>query len=122
MSPGIGEPVLEHLEVAQDDGEQVVEVVRHAARELAHRLHLLRLAQLLLQLVPCGQIAHEAGEEALAVGMRLADGELHREDGAVLALALDLAADADDPPLAGAHGSGRDSRRGSPGGGPASAC
>jgi hypothetical protein len=33
--------------------------------------------------------------------MRLADGELHREDGAVLAQALDLAADADDPPLAG---------------------
>ncbi len=51
--------------------------------------------------MPCGQITHETGEEALAVGMRLADGELHREDGAVLAQALDLAADADDPPLAG---------------------
>ena len=31
-----------------DDGEQVVEVVRDAAGELAHRLHLLRLPQRLL--------------------------------------------------------------------------
>ncbi len=36
---------LEQLVVAGDDGQQVVEVVRDAARQLADRLHALRLAQ-----------------------------------------------------------------------------
>ena len=39
----------EQLAVAEDDGEQVVEVVRDAAGEPADRLHLLRLAELLLE-------------------------------------------------------------------------
>ncbi len=38
-------PALDELQVAIDDGEQVVEVVGDAAGELAHRLHLLRLHQ-----------------------------------------------------------------------------
>ena len=37
--------------VAQDHGEQVVEVVRHAAREAADGLHLLRRPELLLELL-----------------------------------------------------------------------
>ena len=35
--------------VAVNDGENVVEIVRHAAGELADGFHFLRLAQLLLQ-------------------------------------------------------------------------
>ena len=35
----------DHVQPADDDGEQVVEVVRDAAGELADRFHLLRLAQ-----------------------------------------------------------------------------
>ena len=35
--------------VAVDDGENVVEIVRDAAGELADGLHFLRLAQLFLQ-------------------------------------------------------------------------
>ena len=35
--------------VALDRGEQIVEVVRHAAGEAAEHLHLLRLSQLALQ-------------------------------------------------------------------------
>ena len=37
-----------HVDVAEDDGQHVVEVVRDAARQPADRLHLLRLAQRLL--------------------------------------------------------------------------
>ena len=44
------QPRLHHLQGAGDAGQQVVEVVRDAAGELAHRLHLLRLPQLLLRL------------------------------------------------------------------------
>ncbi len=40
----LGDPHLQQFKAAGDDGEQVVEVVRQAARELADRFHLLRLA------------------------------------------------------------------------------
>ena len=43
------------------------------------------------------------GEEALVARAHLADRELHRKGRAVLALADHHAADADDPPLAGAQ-------------------
>ena len=50
--------VVEHqAAVAEDRGQQVVEVVRDAAGELADRLHLLRLPQLLLELAPLGDVA-----------------------------------------------------------------
>ncbi len=62
------------LAVTDDDGEQVVEVVGHAAGQLADDLHLLSLAELLLQPVPFRQIdphpdqagspAHEESPEA----------------------------------------------------------
>ncbi len=39
----------QQLGVGEDDGQQVVEVVRDAAGQLADRLHLLGLAQLFLQ-------------------------------------------------------------------------
>ena len=42
---GILQLHLEQLVVAGDDGQQVVEVVRDAARQLPDRLHALRLAQ-----------------------------------------------------------------------------
>ena len=41
------EPGLQHLQAGPDGGQQVVEIVRDAAGELADRLHLLALAQLL---------------------------------------------------------------------------
>ena len=54
-----------HVDVAEDHGEHVVEVVRDAARQPADRLHLLRLTQrllgrfapadLLLQALGCGE-------------------------------------------------------------------
>ena len=44
-----GQPLLQNLAVADDDAEQVVEVVRDAAGELAHGFHFLRLPELLFQ-------------------------------------------------------------------------
>ncbi len=43
-----GQAALQGLEIAGDDGQEVVEIVRHAAGQLADRLHLLGLAQRLL--------------------------------------------------------------------------
>lgn len=37
--------LLQQVERADDRGEQIVEVMRHAPGQLAHRLHLLRLAE-----------------------------------------------------------------------------
>ena len=42
-----GRPREEDLASPDDDGEQVVEVVSHPARELPDRLHLLRLNELI---------------------------------------------------------------------------
>ena len=52
----------QQLEVADDDGQQVVEIVRDAAGELADRLHLLRLAQLRLGFA-LGDVAQDDDEK-----------------------------------------------------------
>src|SRR5262245_16409287 len=44
----IAERFLQQFEVAEDDRENVVEVVRDARRQLTDRFHFLRLAQLRL--------------------------------------------------------------------------
>jgi hypothetical protein len=63
------ERALQGFQVADDDGQEVVEVVRHAAGELADSLHLLRLGKLLLRpfqrlrhLAPFGHVARDLGE------------------------------------------------------------
>ena len=94
-----GADLAQHVEIADDDRQQVVEVVRQTAGELADRLHLLRLTQLValrLRLAPFGQVAHDADEGMVAGLRRFADRELHREGRAILAPPHDLAADADD--------------------------
>ena len=78
---GIGEPAAQQLRVAADDHQQIVEVVGDAAGQLAERLHLLRLGELLLRalerclrLPSLGDVArdlHEAGERAHLVADRL---------------------------------------------------
>src|SRR5215475_11768327 len=73
-----------------------------AAGELADGLHLLRLAQVRLQLRAGREIANETGEDGRAAELHLADRELDRKDRAILALGLDLAPDTDDAFLAGA--------------------
>ena len=63
-----GSALREDRAVAEDHGEQVVEVVRDAAGEPAERLHLLRLAQLALEALGLAQIVlHRREPERLAV-------------------------------------------------------
>ena len=64
-----GQAPEHQVAVAADDHEQVVEVVRDTARELAHRVHLLRLpemvlarAQRLVRVLELGQVHGEAAE------------------------------------------------------------
>ena len=45
VDAGSREPLFEEADVAEHDGEQIVEVVRHAGGELADRLEPLHLAQ-----------------------------------------------------------------------------
>ena len=83
--------------------------MRQCRRHLPHRAHARDVQQAVLQfvqpplgLLPLGQVADEAGEQARAGPICLADRQLHREGAAVLAPPDDDAADADDAPLAGA--------------------
>ena len=73
-----------------------------------------RLAQLFLQPLPLGDVAHDPGEQPPVAEPELADGQVHREGRAVAAAAHHLAADADDLRLAGGAGNWRGSRRAPP--------
>ena len=55
----------QQIAVADHRGHQIVEVVRDAAGELADRLHLLRLAQLLLELVASADVFDQADPDAV---------------------------------------------------------
>ena len=97
MARHIGQILFQEFQASQDHAEQVVEVVRHPAGELAHRLHLLRLQQLRLGLLAPRDVAHGADEAPAAGALgKLLDLEIHRELAAVPAAAPHLAADADD--------------------------
>ena len=67
---------VKQLQAAGDDHERVAEVVRHATPELAHRLHLLRLAALLLGEPQRrrGLLSATAGEEIGGILIRLRAG------------------------------------------------
>ena len=98
------------LHVVGDGRKRLVELVRQRRGHLAHGGQPRHVDQLGLQflqpcfgLLPFGEVADEAGEEALIAHVHLADRKLHGKGRAVLALADDDAADADDAPLAGAQ-------------------
>ena len=66
---------LDHLAVAQDRGQDVVEVVGHAPGEPPHGFHLLRLAELLLQALALGaglrlaQLALDGRRQAIEISL-----------------------------------------------------
>ena len=62
----VGERRPEQLGVTLDDRQEIVEVVGDSAREAAHRLHLLRLAELRLELKPLGDVPTRRVHEAPA--------------------------------------------------------
>jgi hypothetical protein len=65
---GLGQDVAheEKLGVSDDGRQQVVEVMRDAAGEQPHALHLLRLAKLLLETPALGDVADDADDPLLA--------------------------------------------------------
>ena len=82
---------LEQFRVADDRGQQVVEIVRHAAGEPADRFQLLRMAKLLLGLVQvssvrrksgssCASLPNSCGSPASGRGPRVLRFEIARDD------------------------------------------
>jgi hypothetical protein len=49
--------VLRHVDITENHGQQIIEVVRDSARQTSHGLHLLRVPQLLLQGYALGDVA-----------------------------------------------------------------
>ena len=91
----------EHFQIGDDRRQNIVEIVRDAAGELADRLHLLRLAELILHLLAAGQVANEAGEDPPAIRSRFPHRQFHREVHAGLREPLHQPSVADDPRFAG---------------------
>ena len=66
---GPAEVSLQRFEIADDDCQQIIEVVRDAACELADAFHLLRLPGALVCGAPFGEVARDLGKsEDLSVG------------------------------------------------------
>src|ERR1700730_5574881 len=98
------------LHVVRNRRQWLVELMRQRRRHLAHGRQSgdvdklgLQLLQPRFGLLPLGQVADEAGEEALIARPHLSDGKLHRKSRAVPALADDQSADSDDSPFSGAQ-------------------
>ncbi len=79
----VGHIAAQQVEAAQHHGQQIVEIVRHAAGQLADRLDLLRLHQRLARAVEgdlrrpaLGDVARDLGE-AQQAARRIADGVDH---------------------------------------------
>ena len=70
--------VAEDLRVPQDHGEQVVEIVRDAAGQMAERFHLLRLLQLRFQLHALRLVGEDADDNAMSCRHRRRLGEIVR--------------------------------------------
>lgn len=94
------EPAGKGLGEELDAGELLAEVVVQVLPD-ALLGNLGDAEDLGLEASSLGDVPEDAGEEATAADVKLADGEVDGEDGAVLAAAEDLAADADDAALAG---------------------
>ena len=75
----------DELSIEEDDREHVVEVVGDAAGELADGLHLLRVAELLLQLPPHGDVLHDHLER-LRASLLVRDHPAVEPDGDYLAV------------------------------------
>ena len=82
---------LEQAAEAEDRGEQVVEVVSDAACQLADGLHLLGLAQLLLEAEPLGDVLGEHEPGAPAFELDPVRENFHVDEGPVLLPVLGVA-------------------------------
>ena len=96
----VGRPVVDEQQVgiADDRGQHVVEVVRDAAGELADRLHLLPLREILLQRLLLGHVERDDADAGAVAAARfgLGDEEAH----GAFALALQRRVDRGDVGLA----------------------
>ena len=59
-----------HVAVPGDDGQEIVEIVRHTGRQPAHRVELVGFAQLLFELPARAGIGKQADESGGAAGGR----------------------------------------------------
>ena len=87
--------------VAFDAGEQVIEVVRHAAGQLADGLQLLRLAQLLFEQLALGGVREEADGAGPRVDLNRSHVDVGVNHGSVLAPTGNLARQRHVPPHLG---------------------
>ena len=86
--------------MAVDRGQEVVEVVRHPAGELADRLHLLALHELRLERLQLGRVGEHGEQRRRAVEHGAGEGDLQEDLLAVGGAARDLRA-AERPALDG---------------------
>ena len=89
--------VAQQVDIADDDAEHVVEVMRHAAGQISDGLHFLSLVELRLQLGPLGllpvlsgEVAQDAGKVPVSAGPPLGDRQMRRKNRPVSAADFEL--------------------------------
>ena len=90
-----------HFAVTRNDGEQIVEIVRHPACQLADGFQLLGLVELRLQFLFFRDVLHDTDEMAAALQQEPGNGEIDGEGGTIFAQSPDLPGAADHLRLAG---------------------
>jgi len=83
---------LKKLKIAQNNGQQVIEIMGDAARELSDSLHFLFMSELLFPLLTFGDTAQQNNERRDPALLQLADGSLGGEFVTILATSKHLAA------------------------------
>ena len=90
----VGPMILQRGQVADDDGEQIIEIVRESAGQLSDGLHFLCLDQRRLHALLLGDLVRKNEEaERFAVDGDFRDQRAAREDGMAVAFHLVLVGD-----------------------------
>ena len=72
----------DELAVAGDDGQQIIEIVRHAAGQHPDSLHFLRLTKLVFKLAASGDVAEHHQVRRQAAEMGVVQGHFYVDDAA----------------------------------------
>ena len=90
---------LQQLEIADDNCQQVVEIVRYSACHLTNRVQPLRAGERLFGYAAAAQVVQNGNEYRGTVELRTSHRQVDGDDVTIPMTRLKVAADADDPPL-----------------------
>src|SRR5260370_35629442 len=84
-------PIEQKFRVSFDDHQEIIEIMGYSARQASHRLHFLRLAELLFELMALADVLRHDQAHAPSGGFQFVRNAFHLDDLAVLLAMLRIA-------------------------------